>query len=70
MRRLLLWPVASERIARCFGWGAGMLLLAACTALVLKALPEFGPWSSISLVAWVALAWVMLGWQLPNVVRA
>jgi hypothetical protein len=62
--------VVSELTARRFGWGAGFLLLAACTALVLKALPEFGAWSGIGLVSCVALAWVVIGAQLPRMVRA
>jgi hypothetical protein len=70
MKRLLRWHVASEMTARRCAWGAGFLLLAACTALVLKALPEFGVWSSIGLVGCVALAWVVLGAQLPKAVRA
>jgi hypothetical protein len=69
MSKFLRWRVLSELAARRFAWSAGFLLLAACTALVLKALPEFGPWASIGLVASVALAWVVLGSQLPRVIR-
>jgi hypothetical protein len=59
----------SEMTARRFAWGVGFVLLSACTALVLKALPSLGPWSGIGIVASVALAWVVLGWTLPRVVR-
>jgi hypothetical protein len=69
MKRLLRWRVASELTARRLAWVAGFLLLSACTALVLKALPDFGPWSSIALVSCVALAWVVIGAQLPRVIR-
>ena len=44
--------------ARRFGWAAEFVILASCTALVLKALPEFGVAASIGLVSAVALAWV------------
>jgi hypothetical protein len=70
MTNLLRRSVLSERAARRFGWAAGFLLLASCTALVLKALPECGVALSVGLVAAVALAWVALGAQLPNVVHA
>jgi hypothetical protein len=70
MSKFLCWRVVSEATARRISWAAGFLLLAACTALVLKALPDFGPWASIGLVASVALAWVVLGWQFPRVMRA
>jgi hypothetical protein len=60
----------SETAARRLALGAGFLLLAACTTLVLKMLPEFTVWPSISLVACVALAWVVLGSQIPKLVRA
>ena len=69
MRSLLLRPVMSELAARRLGWTAGYMLLSACTALVLKMLPEFGPLGSIGLVAATALAWVVLGSQLPKVMR-
>jgi hypothetical protein len=70
MKRLLRWRVASELTARRLAWAAGFLLLATCTALVLKVLPEFGLWTSIGLVSCVALAWVVIGGQLPKVIRA
>jgi hypothetical protein len=70
MKRLLSWRVSSDATARRCAWGAGFLLLAACTTLVLKMLPEFGVWSSIGLIGSVALAWVVLGAQLPKAVRA
>ncbi len=70
MKRLLRWHVVSEVTARRLSWGASFLLLATCTALVLRMLPEFGLWASTGLVASVALAWVVLGSQLPRMVRA
>jgi hypothetical protein len=70
MRRLLHRQVLAETTARRLSWGAGFLLLSACTTLVLKALPEFGLGGAVGLVASVALAWVVLGWQLPRVLRA
>jgi hypothetical protein len=69
MMRFLRWRVASEMTARRVAWGAGFLLLAACTALVLKMLPEFGLSASMGLVSAVALGWVVVGSQLPRVVR-
>jgi len=69
MTNLLRRKVLSERAARRFGWAAGFLVLASCTALVLKALPECGVALSVGLVAAVALAWVVLGAQLAQVVH-
>jgi hypothetical protein len=70
MKRFFRKHVLSELAARRFGWGAGFLLLAACTALVLKMLPVFSVWASMGLVSAVALAWVVLGTQLPRALRA
>ena len=70
MRKLLRQRVLSEMAARRFGWAAGFLLLASCTALVLKALPDFGVAASVGLVSAVALAWVVVGAQFPKVIRA
>ena len=70
MTKLLRQRVLSEMAARRFGWAAGFALLASCTAMVLKALPEFGVAASVGLVTAVALAWVVVGAQLPRVVRA
>jgi hypothetical protein len=70
MRRVLRWHVASEMTARRFGWGAGFLLLLACTFLVSSVLPELGTWTSIGLVSCLAWGCVRLGAQLPKVVRA
>lgn len=69
MTRLLRRRVTSEGVALRFIWAAGFLLLATCTALVLKALPDFGVAGSIGLVTAVAFAWVVAGSQLPKVVR-
>jgi hypothetical protein len=68
MTRLLRLHVVSEVTARRFLWSAAFLLLAACTALVLKMLPEFGVGASIGLVSGVALAWVVIGAQLPRMI--
>jgi hypothetical protein len=70
MTKLLRQRVLSEMAARRFGWATGFVVLASCTALVLKALPEFGVAASIGLVSAVALAWVVVGSQLPKVIRA
>jgi hypothetical protein len=70
MMRLLHRRVMSEMSARWFGWAVGFMLLASCTALVLKALPEFGVAASVGLVLAIALAWVVVGSQLPKVHRA
>jgi len=70
MTNLLGRSVLSEMAARRLGWAVGFVLLAGCTALVLKALPEFGVAASVGLVTAVALAWVVVGAQLPRVVRA
>ena len=70
MTKLLRRSVLSEMAGRRFGWAAGFLLLASCTALVLKALPELGVAASVGLVAAVAVAWVVVGAQLPKVVHA
>ena len=70
MTNLLRQRVLSEMAARRFGWAAGLVILASCTALVLKALPECGVALSVGLVAAVALAWVVLGAQLPKVAHA
>jgi hypothetical protein len=63
MRRLLRWQVVSEMSARRFAWCAAFGLMSACTALVLKVLPEFEVGASIGLVTAVALAWVVIGAQ-------
>jgi len=60
--------VMSELAVRRFAWGAAFALGAACTALVLKMLPEFGVWASIGVVFGVALAWIVLGTQLPRMI--
>jgi hypothetical protein len=69
MTKLLRQRVLSEMAARQFGWAAGFALLASCTAMVLKALPEFGVAASVSLVSVVAFAWVVIGSQVPKVIR-
>jgi hypothetical protein len=66
MVKLLRRHVLPELAARRFAWGAAFVLGAACTALVLKMVPELGVWASIGLVYAVALAWVVLGTQLPR----
>jgi hypothetical protein len=68
MMKVMRQHVFSEMAARRFGWAAGFGVLATCTALVLKALPEFGLAASVGLVSAVALAWVVVGSQLPKVV--
>jgi hypothetical protein len=70
MTKLFRQHVLSETAARRFGWAAGFMGLASCTALVLKVLPEFGVAASIGLVTAIALAWTVVGSQLPKVVRA
>ena len=70
MTKLLRRRVLSEMGARRLGSAAGIGLLASCTALALKALPEFSVASSVGLVSAVALAWVVVGSQVPKVVRA
>ena len=70
MTKLSRQPVLSELAARRFGWAAGFLVLAGCTALVLKALPEFGVAASIGLVSAIALVWVVVCALFPKVVRA
>ncbi len=67
MAKLLRQRVLSEMAARRFGWVAGFVILGSCTALVLMALPEFGVAASVGLVSAVALAWVVVGAQLPKV---
>jgi predicted RND superfamily exporter protein len=62
--------VLSETGARRLAWAAGFGIVASCTALVLRMLPEFGVAASIGLVTAVASAWVVLGSQLQRVVRA
>ena len=68
MIKLLRRHVISEPAARRFAWGAAFVLGAVCTTLVLKMLPELGVWASIGLVSGVALAWVVLGTQLPRMI--
>jgi hypothetical protein len=58
----------SELAARRFAWGAAFVLGAACATLVLKMLPAFGVWASIGLVSGVALTWVVLGTQFPQMI--
>jgi len=70
MTSLLRRSVLCEMAARRLGWAVGFVFLAGCTALVLKALPEFGVAASVGLVSAVALAWVVVGAQLPRVVHA
>jgi hypothetical protein len=69
MTKLFSRNVLSEMAARRLAWGLGFAVLASCTALVLKALPELGLALSVGLVSAVALAWVVVGSQLPRVVR-
>lgn len=69
MKSLLFRPVASELAARRFGWGAGFVLLSACTALVLVRLAEIDPLSGIGLLMSAAAGWVVLGRQLPRAIR-
>ncbi len=69
MRSFVRYHIVSEMSARRFAWGSAFLIGAFCTALVLKALPEFNVWASFGLVASVALTWVVLGSQLPNAIR-
>ena len=69
MRRLLRRHVVSEMTARRYCWVAAFLLLAACTALVLKALPDLNVWASFGLVSAVALAWLVIGALLPRMIQ-
>jgi predicted RND superfamily exporter protein len=69
MANVLRQHVLSEEAARRFAWAAGFMILASCTALVLKALPQFGVAASVGLVSAVAIAWVVVGSQLPKVLR-
>jgi hypothetical protein len=68
MVKLLRRHVMSELAARRFAWATAFVLGAACTTLVLKMLPELGVWASIGLVSGAALAWVVLGTQLPRMI--
>jgi hypothetical protein len=68
MMKLLPQPILSERTARRFAWTASFVILTTCSALVLKALHEFGVGASVGLVSAIALAWVVLGTQLPKMV--
>jgi len=70
MMKVMRQQVLSEMAARRFGWAGGFVVLATCTALVLKALPEFGVVASVGLVSAIALAWMVVGSQLPKVVCA
>lgn len=70
MASLLNRRVMSELWARRVSWTVGFAGLAVCTTLILKMLPEFGIAASIGLIAAVALAWVVIGSQLPRAVRA
>jgi hypothetical protein len=69
MTKLLCQHVLSETAARRFGWSAGFVVLSSCTALGLKALPQFGVAASVVLVSAIALAWTVVGSQLPKVIR-
>ena len=69
MTKLLQRKVLSELAARRVAWTAGFVILASSTALVLKALPELGVAASVGLVSAIALAWMVVGSQLPKVVR-
>jgi hypothetical protein len=68
MVKLLRRHVMPELAARRFAWGTAFVIGTACTALVLKMLPEFGVWASIGLVSGVALGWVVLGTQFPRMI--
>jgi hypothetical protein len=70
MVNLFRQRVLSEMAARRFGWAAGIVILASCTALVLMALPEFSVAASVGLVSAIVLAWVVLGSQFPRVIRS
>jgi hypothetical protein len=70
MTNLVRRHVMSESSGLRLAWSAGFALLATCTALVLKTLPEFGVAASIGLVSAVAFAWVVVGSQLPRALRA
>ena len=67
MMKLLRQRVLAEMTARRLGWVAGFVILASCTALVLKALPEFGVTVSLGLISALAFAWLVVGSQLPKV---
>jgi hypothetical protein len=69
MQKLLRWRVMSELTAHRFGWGVGLLVLLACTVLVMTMLHEFVFWQRIGLVICVAMAWAVLVSQWPKVLR-
>jgi len=66
MSNLMCQLVMSEIAARRSGWAAAFAIHAICTALVLKSLPDFGLTATIGLVSATALAWVIIGSQVPT----
>ena len=62
--------VTPARLDHWLAWSAGFLLQAACTALVLKALPSLGLPVSYVLVYGLASAWLVLGLLSPRKARA
>jgi uncharacterized membrane protein YoaK (UPF0700 family) len=68
MANLLQWHVMSETTARRLILAISFLLLACCTTLVLKMLPELTLWVSLVLITSISLAWVVLSWQMPRLI--
>jgi len=68
MTKLLRQRVLAEAAARWLAWTAGFVVLANCTALVLKALPDSGVAASVGLGAAVAFTWVVVGAQVLKVI--
>lgn len=66
MHALLRKPIATTRQAHWLGWCAGFGMLALCSTLVLKMLPEMGLAKSALLVTSVAAAWLVLARFFPS----
>jgi hypothetical protein len=61
MTRLLNLRVADEAFAQAFAWVAACLLLNACTALALLALPTLDDARAAVVLAGVAVGWIVMG---------
>jgi hypothetical protein len=61
MTRLLRVRVANEAFAQAFAWVAACLILNACTALSLLALPIVDHSTGLILMISIAIGWLVMG---------
>src|SRR5262245_41681142 len=61
MTRLLHLRIANEAFAQTFAWVAACLILNACTALSLLALPIVDQSTGLILMSSIAIGWLVMG---------